>query len=290
MVKDAEVDSHFHVWELQKFPYQFPDDIGEIIKKDISFDQLRVALGSSNVKNAVFVQCVNGCVDEAVWVLESKCAQIKGVVAGVDLTNADLLNKQLDTLCKYEKFVGVRHLLDFEDVNWLGRDDVIKGLEVLRDRGLTFDACMRPIHTAHAAAVAERVPGLRMVINHISKPELSQNLGSFAEWAGNMAAAASHPNVFCKISGLVTEVDPETQSKGWTKDTFSLHVNFVLKVFGPGRCMIGSDWPVCLLANGTNYKEVHDLHMSLISHLPQNDQIAIKGGNAARFYKLKNLD
>lgn len=78
---------------------------------------------------------------------------------------------------------------------------------------------------------------------------------AFAEWAGNMAAAALHPNVYCKISGLVTEVDPEKQSKGWTKDTFSLHVNFVLKVFGPGRCMIGSDWPVCLLANGTNYKE-----------------------------------
>ena len=66
--------------------------------------------------------------------------------------------------------------MDFEDVNWLGRDDVIKGLEVLRDRGLTFDACMRPIHTAHAAVVAARVPGLRMVINHISKPEISQNL------------------------------------------------------------------------------------------------------------------
>ena len=286
----AEVDSHFHVWELDRFDYPWPNFDVAAIFKTISYSDLTTALDSAGVKNAVFVQCLNNNIEEAKWVLNSGHPAIKGVVAGVNLTDHKVLSEQLDELCKYDKFVGVRHILDMEEsYDWVVRKDVIDGLRLVAARGKTFDFLSRPHHLHHVATLAKAVPELSIVINHIAKPLLSKSLKVSPDWKKNMLAAGSCPNVYCKISGLVTEVDPEKHATPWTTQTFLDHVEVVLGAFGPERCMIGSDWPVLRLT-GTNYREVNLLHKSLLSGLSEAQKVKVCGGNAAKFYQLKNLD
>lgn len=286
----AEVDSHFHVWELDRFDYPWPNSDVAAIFKTISYPHLTKALNSSGVKNAVFVQCLNNNIEEAIWVLKSGHPAIKGVVAGVNLTDHKLLSEQLDELCKFEKFVGVRHILDMEDsYDWVMGQDVIEGLKLVAARGKTFDFLSRPHHLHHVATLAKALPELHIVIDHIAKPHLSKSLQVCPDWRKNIEDAASCSNVFCKISGLVTEVDPVGHAKSWSPQTFADHVKVVLAAFGPDRCMIGSDWPVLRLT-GTNYKVVNNLHKTLVSELSEDDQVKVCGGNAAKFYQLKNLD
>ena len=282
-----EVDSHFHVWDLNKFSYSWPDASLPAIFKDISLSDFSAALHSAGVNNAVFVQTLNNNIEEAKWVLKSNHPAVKGVVSGVSLTDHALLKQQLDELCKFEAFVGVRHIIDMEaDQAWLIRDDVIQALEMVAARDKSLDIPSRPHNLHHVATLAAAVPQLRIVVDHIAKPLLSRSLEICPEWKKNIEAAAACPNVFCKISGLVTEVDPVNNSTPWSVDTFQEHVDVVLAAFGVDRCMIGSDWPV-LWVPGSNYKEVNQLHKSLIAHLSESEQNAILGSNAVRFYKLK---
>lgn len=284
----VELDAHFHVWELDRFNYPWPCEDVKPIFKTVTFPDLTEALNSANVRNAVFVQCLNNNIEEAKWVLGSNHPCIKGVVAGVNLIDHDLTIKQLDELCSYDKFVGVRHILDEEDTDWIIRDDVIAALKIVAERGLSFDFLSRPHHLKHVETMAKAIPNLRIVIDHIAKPYLSKSLDVSPAWRKDMEAAANCPNGHCKISGLVTEVDPVSHKTAWSKDTFAAHINVVLGVFGADRCMIGSDWPVLRLT-GADYATVNQLHKSLIAHLSDTDQKKIVGGNAVKFYKLCDL-
>ena len=287
-MSSIEVDAHFHVWELERFKYPWPNDSVAPIYKTITFPDLTLALNSANVKNAVFIQCLNDCPEEAIWVMESRHPAIKGVVAGVTLEDHHKLELQLDMLCKYPEFVGVRHILDMEASNdWIIGQDVIEGLKIVAARGKTFDfEFARPHHLQHVATVAKAVPNLKIVIDHVAKPVFLEGLDP--AWKRNMEMAALCPNVFCKISGLVTEVDPDHHKISWDTRTFSEHVKCVLHLFGSDRCMIGSDWPVLGLA-GADYKKVNSLHKELLGHLSEKERMEVLGGTATVFYQLKDL-
>ena len=285
-----EVDAHFHVWELERFRYPWPNEDVLPIFKTISFGPLEAALETAKVGNAVFVQCLNNTPEEALWVLNDDhpgaIKLVKGVVAGVNLTNHAETTRQLEELCQFEKFVGVRHILDMEeDPAWVMRDDVIAGLKLVAEKGKTFDFLARPHHLQYVSTLAKAIPELRIVIDHIAKPLLSTSLEVAEDWRRNMAAAAACPNVYCKISGLVTEVDPVSHALPWTRDTFRDHVDVVLKEFGAERCMVGSDWPVLQLT-GKRYNDVNLLHKSLVEGLSESEQKAVLGGTATKFYKL----
>jgi len=247
------------------------------------------AMAAAGVKNAVFVQCCNSCQEEIDWVdkLARDNTFIKGIVGGVDLTSKNL-RSELESRSKL--LVGVRHILDVEDPDWLLREDVHAGLAELERQGLAFDLLVRPPILKHVPTLAKKFPNLRMVIDHISKPYISHGLeAGLAGWKEDMTAAASHHNVHCKISGLVTEVDPDHYAKQWTVQTFQPYVRHVLEVFGPDRCMFGSDWPVCKLT-GAQYKDVLDLFSNLVGHLNKEEIHKIAYTTAINFYKLKNID
>ena len=286
---EMEVDSHFHVWDLQKFDYPWPNKDTPPLFRTIAFDELKEALATANVKNAVFVQCLNNNIQEAKWVLEKDLDVIKGVVAGVDLIHHDILREQLRQLTKFPKFVGVRHILDMEAPDWIMQDSVVEGLKIIADHGLTFDFLARPKHLGYVWQIAKKVPTLQIVIDHIAKPILSESLEVEKGYKENMKLAAENPNVYCKISGLVTEVDPVNHTTTWSRQTFQPHINFILSTFGADRCMIGSDWPVLKLTNAT-YKTVNSLHKDLIFHLAPEDKQKVLGGTAFRFYKLRDID
>lgn len=261
---DGIIDTHFHIWDLSlrrtfdktDSSFDWPDSSLPLIHRDILIDEAASQLTSSRVDGAIFVQCLNGCPQEVKWVenLATKYPLIKGIVGGLDLTqDPEALRRQIR---EFSLLVGLRHILDVEDHDWLLRDEVQRGLKVVEEENLVFDCLVRPHILKHVATLAPRFPSLRFVIDHISKPYISQGEErGLSGWREDMTAAAAHENVYCKLSGMVTEVDPDHHNSAWSPDTFKPYVEHCLKVFGVERCMFGSDWPVCRLA-GAEHNQV----------------------------------
>ena len=203
---------------------------------------------------------------------------IAGVVAWVDVQSTSV-GDDLDSLIEDGPLVGIRHQVeDDPDDDWLVADETIRGLKEIADRGLAYDMLVKPRHMKHVPAVANRVPELRMVIDHIAKPLIAD--GVFEPWASDMSEIASIPGVFCKVSGMVTEAD----HANWKVDDLRPYVEHVREQFGMDRLMFGSDWPVCLLAS--SYERVFDAALEAMGPMTNQEQSSFLGGNAARFYRL----
>ncbi|MCA1684989.1 MAG: amidohydrolase family protein [Planctomycetia bacterium] len=203
---------------------------------------------------------------------------IAGVVGWVDLASPDC-ERQLLEVKDHPRFVGVRHVTqDERDDNFIVRDDVLRGLQVLKAHGVPFDLLFHVKHLRHATTLAERLPDLPMVIDHLAKPRIKEHRVN--DWLPDFRAAARRPNLHCKLSGMVTEAD----WKGWTVDDLRPYVRAALDAFGPDRLMFGSDWPVCELAAG--YAEVKEALTEALGPISDSERAAIFGGTASRFYGL----
>nr|KAG5705799.1 hypothetical protein BaRGS_027458 [Batillaria attramentaria] len=234
----------------------------------------------------------NNCPEETVWLCElaEEYKFIKGIVAGLDPTDKDF-EATLDGLTQNPRVVGIRHLLHYEGKpdHWWIRDDVIKGLKILESRGKTLDVQLfsswAPFNDV--SILSQKVPGLKMVVTHMAKPNIKKGL--FDDWAKEMAKLAENPNIYCKISGMVTEVDTKKYTTlPEVEEQLVPYVKHVLDCFGPSRCMYGSDWPVSEMS-GIPYKGVYDIACRLINRLapgPENTA-AIFRDNAVKFYGLK---
>ena len=149
---------------------------------------------------------------------------------------------------------------------------VIPGLKRLAAHGLTYDLLVHTRHLKHVKTVAENCPELRLVIDHLAKPPIAKH--GFDEWSRGIAPLAAYPNMYCKLSGLVTEADWNS----WQTDDLRPYVDRVLELFGPERLMFGSDHPVCLLA--ASYADVLESFTEIVS----DDRIFAQ--NARTFYRL----
>ncbi|XP_061165244.1 L-fucono-1,5-lactonase-like [Saccostrea echinata] len=274
------VDSHFHIWDLKKFQYPWPTSAEEAIFQNFSPHDLETNLTKTPVRHAVFIQCLNGTPDEAKWVISQaeKYPFIKGVVAGIDLTSPKL-PEVLDDMQKYALFKGVRHILEMEKPDWIIREDVLTGLKVLEEREIPYDLLLRPPHLKYIPSVVSKFPRLKFVVDHIAMPYVKDK--KIDGWREEIAEIAKYSNVYCKLSGLVTEGDWNC----WKAEDFQPYIDHVLACFGIDRCMFGSDWPVCNLAKA-DYKTVFDLLQSLLSSMTFEDKKKIFKLNAANFYKL----
>lgn len=286
------LDSHFHIFDLsvrasypnQNASHQFPSSDQAAINRTHLAAEAEDVMETAGVKEAVMVQCYNDCPEEVYWVMEQAKDHpfILGVVGGLDLCNLDKLNNfiKIFTTSSSPKFVGVRHLIDFEAEDFLTREDVHAGLQVLSDHNLTFDLQSYPATLKHIPLIAGKFPNLRMVIDHIAKPNYDRP-EEFSTWSRDMAAAGVYPNVYCKLSGLINEI-PD-----WSADKFQPFVDHCLKVFGAKRCMYGSDWPVCHLATpSVTYRDVVDLLEQLLESCSEEEKDDIYYRTAKRFYSL----
>ena len=228
---------------------------------------------------SIFVQATMA-EGEAEWALGLADANpfLKGVVAWADLTS-DALGSRLDDLMRHAKFKGIRHPThDEEDVNWLLRADVTRGLRELEVRGIPFDLLLRPRHLPLIPELAARLPKLRMAIDHIAKPPIAS--GALDGWDRDIAAAARCPLVYCKLSGMITEAD----WANWKPADLAPFVHHVLALFPPDRLMFGSDWPVCLQAG--SWKAALSAFTQAIGAQPQAVRDKILGETAMEFYRL----
>jgi L-fuconolactonase len=273
------VDAHQHFWQVGRFDYPWmTSDLG-ILCRDYLPADLKPVLRENGVGETVLVQASNS-VAESRWLLSlaDQNSFIAGVVGWVDLGSADVDN-QLAELARHPKFKGVRHLVESEPADdWLVQPAVISGLQRLSEYGLSYDLLVHTRHLRHARTVAERCSDLRFVIDHLAKPPIAKH--GFEEWARELRPLASFPNMYCKLSGLVTEADWSS----WTIDDLRPYVEYALELFGPERLMFGSDHPVCLLA--ASYERVLGSFQELLQILDTEDHNRVFGENARTFYRL----
>lgn len=277
------IDAHQHFWQhSQPFDYSWQDGpVMEPIRRDYLPADLLPHLKNTGVDRSVFVQTQHN-VAENRWVL--KLAEendfIAGVVGWVDLAS-EQCEDQLLEFKDHPKFVGIRHVTQDEpDDDFIVRPEVIRGLKVLEKHGVPFDLLFYVKHLRHATTLARELPELPMVIDHLAKPRIKEQVTE--DWIDNFKAAAEFPNIFCKLSGMITEAD----WKDWKPADLKPYVEPAMEAFGPDRLMYGSDWPVCELAG--SYEQVHGALTETLGNLSETENAAIFGGTATKFYGLSS--
>lgn len=274
------IDAHQHFFDVERFAYTWMSPDMPVLRRNYLPGDLKPLMDEAGIDRTVFVQALH---DEAEtrWALEMarEHAWIAGVVGWVDLTSP-AVSDALDALGDESKLVGVRHIThDEPDDDWIVRDDVLRGLREVMRRGLTFDLLFRPQHLKHAPTLAAKLPELRLVIDHIAKPPIAR--GEMDGWLEDMTAAARCGNVWCKLSGMITEADPAH----WRADDLRPFVERVVELFGFDRLMFGSDWPVCRLAG--SYQQVIDALNGAVGAISDSERAKLFGETASGFYGLK---
>ncbi|MCA9211447.1 MAG: amidohydrolase family protein [Planctomycetales bacterium] len=274
------IDAHQHFWKLGQFDYGWLETEAHTpIRRDFLPADLEPLLDEAGIAKSVIVQTQHD-LGENDWALQLADGndRIAGVVGWVDLASDDC-ESQIESYKDRDKFVGIRHITQDEpDDDFIIRPDVIRGLRVLEKYNVPFDLLFYVKHLHHARQLAEILPKLPMVIDHISKPEIKA--GNIDNWKGNLQAAAKFPNVYCKLSGMITEADWQN----WTPQDLKPYVDIALEAFGPSRCMFGSDWPVCTLAG--SYQQVYDALCEVLGPISDDERSQIFGRTAMSFYGL----
>jgi L-fuconolactonase len=275
------IDAHHHFWRVSRGDYYWMPADGPLSRDYLPKDMVDINQ-HAGITGTVLVQAAP-TEGESEYLLGLADAvgsdQILGVVGWVDLEKHD--DVAVERFANHPKFVGVRPMIqDISDDDWICRPAVIASLARLAALGLTFDLLCRPQHLSHAVRALERVPDLKVVVDHLAKPDYSR---VEEVWQDNLTKLAERPNTYCKLAGLVSEVGP-----GWSIDDFRAHVEIVIELFGPDRIMIGTDWPVHLVV--AKHSEVVNLIDLLISNQSEKDRRRMWSGTAVDVYGLKTLD
>jgi L-fuconolactonase len=276
------IDAHQHVWDLavRQQPWLSGPAMAPI-RRTFTLDDLRPAARAAGVDATVLVQTVTEAAETPeMLALAAGDPLVAGVVGWTDLTSPAVADElaRLAAGPGGGRLAGIRHQVQSEpDPDWLRRPDVLRGLRAVAAAGLCYDLVILPHQLPAATAAAAAVPGLTLVLDHAGKPRIAG--GDLGTWAAAIGALAARPNTQCKLSGLVTEAPRGIQS-----EAFARVADVVLGAFGAERVMVGSDWPVCLLAS--DYAGVMALARSLTAGLSATERAAVFGGTAARAYRL----
>lgn len=274
------IDAHQHFWIYRSDEYEWIDDSMAAIRRNFLPEDLEPELRASGFGGSIAVQA-RQTLEETRWLLQlaDQSSKVLGVIGWVDLCSADA-GSQLVEFSKNSKLVGIRHIVQSEpDDRFLLREDFLRGIALLEEFDLAYDILIYARHLPVAAEFAERFPRQRFVLDHLAKPRIKT--GEIEAWAGGIQRLGEFPNVLCKLSGLVTEADWQH----WKPEQILPYLDIALDAFGSDRLMIGSDWPVCLLA--APYVAVMSLVKRWLAKLPVAAQEAILGGNAQRFWNLR---
>lgn len=276
-----KIDSHQHYWHFNTQDYGWMGDNMSFIKRDFLPADLLPSLKTIGFDGSVAVQARQS-LEETNWLLQlaNENPHIKGVVGWVDL-KSDEAGKQLKQFAEHPKAVGVRHVIhDEEDVNFMLRPEFIRGVKLLENYGLAYDILIFPKHLKNTIEFVQRSsPNQIFIIDHIAKPFIKD--GIISPWKEEMTELAKFQNVYCKVSGMVTEANWQN----WAPENIHPYLDVIFEAFGTDRVMIGSDWPVCLVAG--DYPKVMGVVMDYIQKYSTEEQAKILGGNSIKAYKLK---
>ncbi len=273
------IDSHQHFWTLARGDYGWMGEHVAPLLRDFGPDDLAPLLGRAGIGRTIVVQAADTEAEtDFLLDLAARTPFVAGVVGWLDM-DAETFPERLARYAANPLFVGLRPMLqDLSDDRFILRPRVLEHLKRVAESGVAFDILVFPRHIPFVVEALETVPDLRAVVDHLAKPRVAE--GALDPWRADIKRLAAFPNVFCKVSGLVTEAAPD-----WRLADLQPYVDHVADVFGEDRLMFGSDWPVATLAAG--YGEVaHAARALLGRHFGPAGMAKIFGANAARFYRL----
>ncbi len=283
------IDAHQHLWAVEAGDY---GDYGWLdaeslapIARTFTEDDLDMKLVHAGVDRTVMVQSANTVADTAAMVaVADRWNRVAGIVGWTDLVDPSAAARTIESWSVDPRMVGVRHLIhDEPDADWIMQPEVLESLALLAAAGLSYDVIgVIPRHLEHAVTIAERLPGLRLVLDHLGSPPI--RAAGWEPWASLMRRAAEHPNIFVKVSGLGTLADWEA----WRPADMQRYVDWAVDRFGPERLMFGGDWPVSVLAGG--YARMWAGTQALLADLAKAERARILGGTAIEFYRLPDSD
>jgi L-fuconolactonase len=276
-----KVDAHQHFWNLTEAEYSWlMPNLGPIYKTFEPSD-LEPHVKQAGIDRTVLVQAANSYEDTASMLRNAHANNWIGAVIGwVDLLNPDATRQRLEMYTKHPKFRGIRHLIhDEPDPDWVVQDVVIESLNIVAQYNMIFEVVgVFPNHLKHVPTLAEKVPGLKMVLDHLAKPPIANK--QMSPWTNQLAmAAAASPNVYGKLSGLNTAASPN-----WDDAELKPYIDFAFECFGADRLLFGSDWPVCLLAG--DYNRVWTETNKALTDRSAKEIDAVLGGTAQKLYRL----
>jgi L-fuconolactonase len=276
------VDAHHHFWDPARFDYPWLTDELAALRRRFGPEDLAPLVERAGIERTILVQTISS-VDETREFLATATATpfIAGVVGWVDLTDAAVGDTIADLAAGEggSLLVGIRHQVhDEPDPDWLRRDDVRRGIAAVGKAGLAYDLLLRPREMLAALDTVRSLPDVPFVIDHLAKPPIKA--GVLEPWSGLVRPFGHEPNVWCKVSGLVTEADWQS----WTPADLAPFVDVALETFGPSRLLAGSDWPVCLLAG--SYPDVLDATRTVLAELSPAEHSEVFGRTAIEVYGL----
>ncbi len=273
------IDAHQHFWRYDPAEYGWIDESMSALRRDFLPGDLEPLLHATGFEACVTVQA-RQTLEETRWLLDLAAAHpfIAGVVGWVDLQSPDV-ERDLERFAGRRKLVGVRHIAQSEPDDFLLRPAFQRGIGWLERFNLGYDILIYPRHLKAAAALVSRFPSQRFVLDHLAKPDIRRQ--AIDEWRRDLRALARFPNVWCKLSGMVTEADWQT----WAPADLRPYIDAAADCFGANRLMIGSDWPVCTVA--APYERTLSVVTDAIARWSPDERAAVLGGTAMRFWNLR---
>lgn len=274
------VDAHVHFLVYNPREHVWVTDELGSLKGSFLPDDLEPLLRRAGFDGCVAVEA-RQLPHENDWLLDlaRSHASIQGIVGWVDLCAADVMTR-LEGLKVHHQIKGFRHVvIDEPDEGFLLRDDFQRGIAALGPFGFTYDLLIFPRHVSAAVQLVRKFPQQRFVLDHLGLPDI--RAGQLAPWQAGMKALASWPNVFCKVSGLAYRADWQR----WRSEDFAPYLDISLELFGPGRLMVGSNWPVCTVAG--EYDAVLGILLDRVRAMSPDEQAEILGGTCTYFYGLE---
>jgi len=274
-----KIDSHQHFWQFDPVRDSWINDEMQVIRRSFLPGDVAGILTDNGVDGAVAVQADQSEKENDFLLdLAVNNSFIKGIVGWVDF-KADNVAERLAYYSQFKIIKGFRYILQAETNRALMLEPAFKhGIGLLQQYGFTYDILIFPDQLKYAAELAAAYPAQKFVLDHIAKPPIKS--GEHTQWAADLTLLAQNQNVWCKLSGMVTEADWST----WKPEDIKPYLDTVIAAFGVERCMFGSDWPVCLLA--ADYKQVKELVEAYAGQFTVAEREKLFGGNAVEFYNL----
>jgi L-fuconolactonase len=273
------IDAHHHFWRYDPGEYGWISESMGVLRRDFLPQHLAEEIKAAHVDGVVSVQA-RQTVEETRWLLDFAARHdfIRGVVGWLPLQSPEFA-RYLEKFAPDPKLKAVRHVVQDEpDDNFILRDDFNRGVAELRRFDLRYDILIFERHLPQAIKFVDRHPGQVFVLDHVAKPRIKRD--EMSPWRENLKELARRKNVYCKLSGVVTEAD----WRGWTRGQVRPFMNAALEAFGPRRLMFGTDWPVILLASG--YGRWTQCVRDFASTLSPAEQDRLFGGTAVEAYNL----
>ena len=283
MIDFPIVDSHLHIWDPGRIDYPWLADV-PLLNRAYLIDEYQEKCRNVQVEKMVFVQAEADFAqyrEEVEWVtsVAAQEPRIEGIVAWAPLEKGDGADPELAALAKNPLMRAVRRIIQFEeDIEFCLRPDFVRGVQLLPGHGLTFDICINHLQMANTIKMVEQCPEVTFILDHIGKPDIKNHL--FDPWRSEIKTLSEFPNMWCKMSGLVTEADMEN----WTRDDLMPYIDHVIECFGFDRTMYGGDWPVATQA--TDYPRWVETLEWAVSGCNDHELRKLFHNNAIEFYRL----